>query len=65
MKAIIHETYIIPISSVNFIHWTNPKEIKVYLKSPIDGSAYVCLHYDESDECAVAYNDMLMMFRYA
>lgn len=65
MKAIIHETYIIPISSVNFIHWTNPKEIKVYLKSPIDGSAYVCLHYDESDEYTIAYNDMLMMFRYA
>ena len=65
MKAIIHETYIIPISSVNFIHWTNPKEIKVYLKSPIVGSAYVCFHSDDSDECAIAYNDMLMMFRYA
>lgn len=65
MKAIIHENYIIPISSINFIHWTTPKEIKVYLKSPIDGRAYVCLHYDESDDCAVAYNDMLMMFRYA
>ena len=50
MKAIIHETYIIPISSVNFIHWTNPKEIKVYLKYHIDGSAYVCFHYDESED---------------
>lgn len=65
MKAIIHENYIIPISSVNFIHWANPKEIKVYLKSSTDSRAYVCLHYDESDECAIAYNDMLMMFRYA
>ena len=65
MKAIIHENYIIPISSISFIHWTTPNEIKVYLKSPIAGRAYVCLHYDESDDCAVAYNDMLMMFRYA
>lgn len=65
MKAIIHENYIIPISSINFIHWNTPNEIKVYLKSPIAGRAYVCLHYDESDDCAVAYNDMLMMFRYA
>ena len=65
MTAIIHENYIIPISSINFIHWTTPNEIKVYLKSPIAGRAYVCLHYDESDDCAVAYNDMLMMFRYA
>lgn len=65
MEAIIHERYIIPIASINFIQRVNPKEIKVYLKSPIAGRDYVCLHYDESDECAVAYNDMLMMFRYA
>ena len=63
MKAITHENYIIPISSINFIYWTNPNEIQVYLKSPICGRAYICLHYDESDECAVAYTDMLMMFR--
>lgn len=63
MKAITHENYIIPISSINFIHWANPNEIKIYLKSPIAGRTYICLHYNESDECAVAYTDMFMMFR--
>lgn len=62
MKAIIHERYIIPISSINFVQRVNSKDIKIYLQRSIDGHAYIMLRYDSDCECSRAYERIARMF---
>lgn len=62
MKAIIHERYIIPIASINFIQRVNSKDIKIYLQRSIDGHACILLRYDSDRECSRAYEHIARMF---
>ena len=62
MKAIIHERYIIPIASINFIQRVNSKDIKIYLQRSIDGHACILLRYDSDCECSRAYEHIACMF---
>ena len=62
MTAIIHERYIIPISSINFIQRVNSKDIKIYLQRSIDGHASILLRYDSDCECSRAYEHIARMF---
>ena len=62
MKAIIHERYIIPITSINFIQRANSKDIKIYLQRSIDGHACILLRYDSDCECSRAYEHIARMF---
>lgn len=62
MKTIIHERYIIPISSINFVQRVNSKDIKIYLQRSIDGHAYIMLRYDSDCECSRAYEHIAHMF---
>ena len=61
MKAIIHERYIIPISSINFIQRVNNKDIKIYLQRSIDGHNYILLRYDSDCERLHAYEHIARM----
>lgn len=61
MKAIIHERYIIPISSINFIQRVNSKDIKIYLQRAIDGHASILFRYDSDCECSRAYEHIARM----
>ena len=62
MKAIIHERYIIPIASINFIQRVNSKDIKIYLQRSIDGHACILLRYDSDCEYSRAYEHIARMF---
>lgn len=61
MKAIIHERYIIPIASINFIQRINSKDIRIYLQRSIDGHACILLRYDSDCECSRAYEHIARM----
>ena len=62
MKAIIHERYIIPIASINFIQRANSKDIRIYLQRSIDSHACILLRYDSDCECSRAYEHIARMF---
>lgn len=62
MKAIIHERYIIPIASINFIQRVNSKDIRIYLQRSIDGHVCILLRYDSDCECSRAYEHIACMF---
>ena len=61
MKAIIHEHYIIPISSISLIEQIG-REIRVYLNRPVDGHTSILLRYDSACECLRAYEHIVRMF---
>lgn len=61
MKAIIHEHYIIPISSISLITQIG-REIRVYLNRPIDDNTSILLRYDSACECLRAYEHIARMF---
>lgn len=61
MKAIIHEHYIIPISSISLIAQIG-REIRVYLNRPIDDNTSILLRYDSACECLRAYEHITRMF---
>lgn len=61
MKAIIHEHYIIPISSISLIAQIG-REIRVYLNRPIDDNTSILLRYDSACECLRAYERIARMF---
>ena len=62
MKAIIHEHYIIPISSISLIEQIG-REIRIYLNRPVNDSASILLRYDSACECLRAYEHISRMFR--
>lgn len=60
MKAIIHEHYIIPISSISLIEQIS-REIRVYLNRPVDDHTSILLRYDSACECLRAYEHIVRM----
>lgn len=53
MKAIIHERYIIPISSINFIQRVNSKDIRITFNALLTVMpAYFCVMTVIANVCA-------------
>lgn len=61
MKAIIHEHYIIPISSISFIEQIG-RGIRVYFNRPANDHTSILLQYDSAGECLRAYEHIARMF---
>lgn len=62
MKVIIHEHYIIPISSISFIEKIYSRSIRVYFNRPIDDHTSILLRYDSACECLRAHEHIAHMF---